>query len=375
MSVPTIITFPAVQVNLDPTQEAPLPVLAWMLNYTAAAIPGEAAPWMLAQGWQLSGMSYDSNTTPPTPYYNFYRSGMATGAVLQSLVNVYTRQYNEGRYLNAARYNNIVTNWQSLIATSVQQLDVMAAVSNGNLGIAINRLDAVTPAVDAAAVTDLAKTATTEAALAAALEAYRIEFSTWLAELATYYSISTGLLTGLGATELTRINEACDARLAEVAQNLVNRGLYSSALLGSEQDRVERERNQHITELNDKLAREKVENERFNFQHKMSTLERMASAKLQIHDAKLRDAQTVQELRSRLIALRLETAMNYARVVLEKNTQEMQLMRYQVDTRSGLVIGLFGFEEKRFDLYPSMDVLAKLCMSLGDSAATSWISP
>ena len=98
-----------------------------------------------------------------------------------------------------------------------------------------------------------------------AFDDHSATYETILADLTsdftTHAATTRGLLTGLGTTELARINEEYDSRLSVVAQNLANRGFYSSALLNDEQERVERERSERIGKLNDDLAREKVANE------------------------------------------------------------------------------------------------------------------
>jgi hypothetical protein len=460
-------------------------------------------------------MTYDSTTTPATPYYNFVRDRMATSAVLQSLVNIYTDQFNEGRALNAARYNNIVANWSLLIDATIKDLDAAGDSSNGRFGLAIDNLDVALTEVSSliagekvealasllavsqeistllTKVSDLETAFTTyssglDASISSAtadLGTYQTESEAGLSQLLTNYnemvllvrSIGTeyandlsahvasyteqlaflsmdysshaatarAYLTDLGVTELARINEAYDARLAEVAQNLLNRGFYSAALLGAERERVGRERSEQITALNDRLARENLENEhklyeqgramrtttmeglervqqlrtallhwkeqvesrleselasaqskivegidrRFSagrdvsqliVQQRTARLEAQRSqlaARSAVVDSQLRAAQARTEVMSRLAAFSMETAMNSVRTAFDANAQEMKLIQYQIDSQNNLIVGLFAFEEKRSDEYPSMDVLARLCMGLGDSAATSWVSP
>jgi hypothetical protein len=515
MAIPPLNTFPPAVVNLDPTPQTSLPVMAWLLTQSAPLVPGDAAPWMLAQGWQYVSTTYDSSTVPPTPYFNFSRETMATGAMLQSLVNIYTDQFNDGRYLNAARYDNIVANWSSLIDVTIQDLNAAATASNDTIGIAIadlaTSLAEVKSVIDDTQITaladytalrnDMAVLMGNLAALESAFASYgttldisisdgesdlstyqgesQIELAKLLTdynamlelvrgieaeylaahadhealyitqldllpiEYATHADVAAAYLVNLGTTELARINEAYDARLSEVAQNLTARGFYSAAILGSEQERVERERNEQITALNDRLAREKLENQHKLYEQSkamraqiMEGLERLqgmriamfqwkeqvesrlegelTSARVKIvegvdrryiagrdfgrlvveqrvqrlgvqrevltarsgaAETQMRLTQSEAEVMTRLAAMNMEAAMNKVRMSLEKNSQEMSLIRYQVDAQNNLIVGLFGFEERRFDLYPSMDVLARLCMSLGDSAATSWVSP
>ena len=317
MAVQPVVTYTPQTVNLDPSLQISLPVATWMTQMGAADIPGDSVPWMLAQGWQIQGVDYDTTTTPPTPYYNMSKQGMITWAVLQSLVNTYTNAYNEGRWMNAARYDNIVANWSTQIGQCISQLDNMAADSNAYIGVYLGNLSTLMDAVDAQIA----------AANAAAV------------------NISP-LATNLGAAELVRINEQFDNLNATNAQQLASRGFYSSAMVVQAQARVERERNLAILELHDRINREQIEIEKFQ-------------------------VQTQQQL----IAVQLEANMNRVRGQLEAQARDMDLYKYMTDTTNGIILGLFGFQERRTDAYPSLEILAQLCSQLGDSGATSWVSP
>jgi hypothetical protein len=59
----------------------------------------------------------------------------------------------------------------------------------------------------------------------------------------------------------------------------------------------------------------------------------------------------------------------------DQNAHEMKLIQYQIDTVNNLVVGLFGFQEKRTDEYPSVDAISNLVAQLGDTGATSWVQP
>ena len=71
----------------------------------------------------------------------------------------------------------------------------------------------------------------------------------------------------------------------------------------------------------------------------------------------------------------MTSEMNRLRAKFDQNSFDMQLAKYQIDASNNLVVGLFGFEERRTDAYPSLEVLAQLTSQLGDQASTSWVSP
>jgi hypothetical protein len=72
---------------------------------------------------------------------------------------------------------------------------------------------------------------------------------------------SRAFLEGLGLTETARINEAFQASLSEQLQQLVDRGLYSSAVAADIKARNTRDRDEQIQMLNDRLMREKLANQ------------------------------------------------------------------------------------------------------------------
>lgn len=317
MAVSYIDTFQPATVNLDPSQQIKLPVSAWMTYVTAADIPGDSVPWMLAQGWEMVSIRYDTTTTPSTPYYNMTKRGMFEAAMLQSLVNTYTNAYNEGRNMNAARYDNIVYNWSALIGKCITQLDSMAANNNTYVSLYIGQLGTLMDQVDAQIAAASAKATS----------------------LITY-------ATTLGAADLILINERFDNLLAKTRQELTSRGFYSSPMVTQADARVERERTLAILELDDKINREKMDAEKFCIQAQHQAVGHQLQANL----ARLTGLTQVHE-------------------------QEMQLYKYMTDTRNNIVIGLFGFEERRTDSYPSLEIMAQLCSQLGNSGSTSWVQP
>ncbi|GAF88208.1 unnamed protein product, partial [marine sediment metagenome] len=91
-----------------------------------------------------------------------------------------------------------------------------------------------------------------------------------LSDYTSHESTAEAFLVDLGSTELARINEAFDARLAEASQKLIDRGFYSSDLAEAFEERIERDRDEAIAALNDKLNREKLENEHALYQQQVN---------------------------------------------------------------------------------------------------------
>jgi hypothetical protein len=155
-------------------------------------------------------------------------------------------------------------------------------------------------------------------------------------DFSAHASTTRGLLVDLGTTELARINEEYDARLADVAQKLVDRGFYSSPLLNDHNERVERERSERIGKLNDDLAREKVTNEHalFNEQDKMRARSMEGRDRLYgiQQDFRKYEAQTAYQLFGQLQGVRDRT-LSARQVVYGLKDQ---FSRFQVDLANGL---------------------------------------
>lgn len=110
----------------------------------------------------------------------------------------------------------------------------------------------------------------------------------FLSDYTTHAATSRALLVDLGSTELARINEAWDSELAAKLQSLTDRGFYSSNQITQVTTRNTRERNEAISALNDKLAREKLDHEHQLHSEKSAVRQRqVAGAEYQFQMTKL----------------------------------------------------------------------------------------
>ena len=98
-----------------------------------------------------------------------------------------------------------------------------------------------------------------------ALNNHATDYNAVLSLLESDYTLhettARDFLIDLGATDLARINEAFNATLATQIQQLVNNGLYTSAIITDVTARNARDRSEEIGILNDRLNREKLENQ------------------------------------------------------------------------------------------------------------------
>lgn len=97
------------------------------------------------------------------------------------------------------------------------------------------------------------------------LSTHATDYNAILALLESDYDLHAAtagqFLTDLGATETARIAEKFTATLSAQLQQLVDRGLYSSALAADVTARNARDHNEEIVALNDRLMREKLLNQ------------------------------------------------------------------------------------------------------------------
>lgn len=342
---------------------------SWWTAQTITNIPADSVGWLVAQGWQITGITYDNTTVPPTPYYAMTRQSLQNWIILQGLLEEWTNSWNEAAFANTIRYNDVVLAWGNMLDTSHDYLKVQTSEQNahvtlylGNLSTYMDEVDALIDANQAQIVTDsnTAKVALEEAntqlddfetnlvtSLAQIevlltnqqgnLATFLIDFAAELTELDTNYAAhvviveplieslddalvtfkseadailtailndftildaeinsllitddatlgihvadynavlalleddysthsvtATAFLTNLGVTDTARIAEKFTSVLSTQMQQLVDRGLYSSALATDVTARNTRDHNEEIVALNDRLMREKWENQ------------------------------------------------------------------------------------------------------------------
>jgi hypothetical protein len=297
---------------------------AWWATYTISEVPADSVGWLLAQGWRIQSVSYDTTTVPATPTYNMIRESLQNMWVLQSLLNSYTSAYNDARYLNNERYNQVVKNWTEMIETSQQYFDTLATRTNDHVLFYMGQVNTWMTEIN-----NLINTLETE--------------------YDTHARTAPEYLDGLGTTELARIREEYASTLGEQRQDLIDRGMWSSAVAADITARNTRDKEEAIAALNDRLNREKLDN-----QHK------------------LYEQQT--NMRSRMIADKMTAYVRRLDAYQQMYEEEMRLMMYQLDERNKLLVGLYGFVERREDIGPEFKDLSQVCTALGD-AGGGWITP
>lgn len=433
---------------------------AWFFNQSIGLVPDTVAPFLAAHNFLVNGGTEHYIGGEFAGYLlNMERNKFSRLDAMQILLNTMVFAYNEGRALNNTRYDDLVLNLQTLLSNN--QADISAFLANsvtnsgGYVTLMLTQLDQLeadhtTFAADIMAIdtgeraTELATLKTTWSAAAtaaeteyalmtagldipaliadvdtaidaldAALATFTSEFSgltaTLLADFTTHAAAATAFLNSLGVTELARINEHFDDLLTSQSQLLVNRGFYSSALSSQVVLQVERERTQAIIELNDKLNREKLDDEHKQYEQKyrmrLGALE--ASYKIidgtsQVVTARLAHGQWASRVRHEVATLSINARLSllgirekYYQFLLQSLNWEMdrrmkiyealfrtrieslrirqstgqfhsELIKYQLDQRSNLCLALFGMVERREEDYPAVGDLAATVSALAD---------
>lgn len=297
---------------------------SWWTTGIITNIPGDAVGWLLAQGWIIASVSYDTSTVPATPRYSMTKQRFLTNTVLQYMLNDFTVKTNAAKNANEVRYNQVVDHWAGLMDVTEDYLDSQAQQQAEHVAVYLGNLDTYMNEI----TTDISTTQT---------------------NYTSHVTTSTDFLTGLGTTETARINEKFTASLATQLQQLTDRGLYSAGVAADITARNTRDWNEELAALNDRLNREKWENQHRLYEQQVQMSKELIVNKMNVATARL-------------------TGLD------RKEEQDMQLMKYFLDTRNQLLVGLYGFVERRDDVGPSWENLAQIVAGLGDSGA-GWISP
>jgi uncharacterized protein YoaH (UPF0181 family) len=352
----------------------------WWTAQTITDIPNDAVGWLLAQGWQITSITYDETQNPKVPYYTMARQSLQTANILYSLVESYADSYNKALEANSIRYNDVIESWSELIVNTDAHLATQAEEQNDHYTLYDAALDFNMDAVDVLINDNQSKLVTdTDNAIDATTAASALtEMNDKLPDLETNVddkeTTISGYLTDLGTTELARINEKYAASLATQLQQLSDQGMYSSGRAIDITARNTRDREEEIATTNDRLNREKWENEHRILGHRQDAVKGFMAGKERFSVITMQNASTLAEHRHKAIQEKMNESAVRIAGLQTKHEETMKLMAYMLAEHNQLVVGLFDFVEKRTDAYPSFDSFTQLCVGLGDSGG-GWVSP
>jgi hypothetical protein len=342
---------------------------AWWATSTVTRIPETAVGWLVAQGWQITGTETKDDVT----YYTLTRQSMQNWMILQTLLDSFTFSFNEGRSHNSIRYNDLISNWNSMLVATRGTLNTIGDVSNRHVSLFLTQIDTLLADLetDVGDIKDELDGIRDD--IDAQLALYLTKLETLDAKYTTHQALSRGLLVGLGTTESARINEQWDNELSKARQGLVNRGLYSSVLYAQIEARIERERSEALTKWNDQLAREKNENEHVLYKEGMATDESVLGGRIR-YIAQLMSKVGVQDKKHQLVLSLMQARMEKANARLGIRDREEKLQAYQLSERNNIAIAMHQQVNAREDTYPDLSSIGRLVAGIADSSG-GWITP
>lgn len=193
----------------------------WWSTQTVTNIPENVMGWLVAQGYEITGIRQDETTVPPTNYFSLTKAGMKPEDVLLSLCNSYTIAANEARDANQIRYNEVLSNWTRMIDSSHDQFNVQTEEQNAQAGVFLADLDTYMTAID----TLIAESQTQLGADAAEAKTALIVMDGRLTELETNAANTAVTINALLTQQTTSLQTYItdyNTRLAELQQNVVD---------------------------------------------------------------------------------------------------------------------------------------------------------
>lgn len=190
----------------------------WWTAQSVSGVPEQVMGWLIAQGWEITGITSDTTTVPPTLYYALGKQGMQPQNVLLGLCNSYTDAAIKAQNANEWRYNQVVLSWTGMIESTHEHFTEQIDEQNATAGIFLTDLDSYMDDVDTLIDENQAKLTADVDAAKAILE----EMNTKLAELeanADGNATTSGELLLAQAGYLSSFLTDLSAKMAELNTN------------------------------------------------------------------------------------------------------------------------------------------------------------
>jgi DNA-binding ferritin-like protein (Dps family) len=266
--------------NWTPVSQSVLNASGWFENETTTvrilAGSEESLGWFLAQGWTVTSSTrektllrtsvYSSSNVIAYDYvYAMTRRKLQSDRVLQSMINEFTKAYNEGRRLNDRRYDEIIT-LQSVMLDDTENEFVTVNASVAAYEAIVDRVIADLPA-----------------------------------DFATYKSEVEGIFDTWGDSQRERVNTQFDNQLAKARADLISRGMYNGTVWTSVASGIEESRATALNELEDRVV-----DKRFSVVDKINSVRsdfrsRLEASALRLSDEKQKRVIGQLEFRNAII--------------------------------------------------------------------------
>ena len=131
------------------TQDIANPIngVAWNTR-NISGVPENVMGWLVAQGWEITGITQIPGTNPPVNYFALRKEVMDRDHILTTLCNNYFISANDARLMNEKRYNDVILNWTTMIGTSHAQFNTQTEQQNAQAGIFFTALEEYMTAIE-----------------------------------------------------------------------------------------------------------------------------------------------------------------------------------------------------------------------------------
>ena len=191
----------------------------WFTTQTISQVPENVMGWLVAQGYEITGITQDTSTTPPTNYFALTKQGMDNVRAVTELCNSYTIAANDARWSNQVRYNEVILNWSQMILSSHGQFDAQTEEQNAQAGVFMTDLDEYMTAVETLIDDNRSQLVLDAAEAKAAL----VEMDSRLADLETNAAANAVIIGTLLTEQETNLQTYItdyDSQLTELDQNV-----------------------------------------------------------------------------------------------------------------------------------------------------------
>lgn len=175
--------------------------------------------------------------------------------------------------------------------------------------------------------------------------------------------IARNFLTNLGQTELARINEQAASSLSAQMQSLVSRGLYTSIIPADMIARNSRDKDEQIQTLNDRLNREKLDNQHRLYEQQLAVRSRRLDGFDRVHAVRQEVLRYQASLVTNVYALRTEATNRVLAGRQAIFAAKDANSKYGIEVKSNLYAKLQEVRQRTIEsldrVYQLRDVFAK----------------
>ena len=221
----------------------------WWTTRSISDVPENIMGWLVAQGYEVTGIRQDNTTRPPTNYFSVKKEQLTPALVLLSLCNSYTTAANDARGANQFRYNQVLNSMTAMVDSSHLQFDAQAEMQNAQAGVYLADLDEYMTVIETMISDNQAQVVVDSQEAKNALEETLLRLGD-LETNATNNANEIGVLFAEQEANVSQYVNEYDAKLAELDQNF-------SAYLGdvlSKISSLEGILDAHIPEYSEKFA-------------------------------------------------------------------------------------------------------------------------